>query len=207
MCLKLKNKILQVIEIISNYGLIFAIYKFILFIINIYDYFEKRNIKIGIPKEQFTELKLSDNITINIGAIYASLIECGKDNLQRKEKEEFEKLKNMFNNIFEEKSDVYNGNEKQRFSSYLKNITAENAKLNLEKMAGNILYLRKGNFLVWKENKINELQEKIQELYLKVIEVYVNDKSRELNQEIIQTYRKLAVEEKDLLDQINDEVQ
>ncbi len=74
-------------------------------------------------------------------------------------------------------------------------------------MAGNILYLRKGNFLVWKENKINELQEKIQELYLKVIEVYVNDKSRELNQEIIQTYRKLAVEEKDLLDQINDEVQ
>ena len=99
------------------------------------------------------------------------------------------------------------GNEKQRFSSYLKNITAENAKLNLEKMAGNILYLRKGNFLVWKENKINELQEKIQELYLKVIEVYVNDKSRELNQEIIQTYRKLAVEEKDLLDQINDEVQ
>ena len=33
MCLKLKNKILQVIEIISNYGLIFAIYKFILFII------------------------------------------------------------------------------------------------------------------------------------------------------------------------------
>lgn len=44
-------------------------------------------------------------------------------------------------------------------------------------MAGNILYLRKGNFLVWKENKINELQEKIQELYLKVIEVYVNDKS------------------------------
>ena len=65
----------------------------------------------------------------------------------------------------------------------------------------------KGNFLVWKENKINELQEKIQELYLKVIEVYVNDKSRELNQEIIQTYRKLAVEEKDLLDQINDEVQ
>ena len=34
MCLKLKNKILQVIEIISNYGLIFAIYKFILFIIN-----------------------------------------------------------------------------------------------------------------------------------------------------------------------------
>lgn len=174
---------------------------------NIYDYFEKRNIKIGIPKEQFTELKLSDNITINIGAIYASLIECGKDNLQRKEKEEFEKLKNMFNNIFEEKSDVYNGNEKQRFSSYLKNITAENAKLNLEKMAGNILYLRKGNFLVWKENKINELQEKIQELYLKVIEVYVNDKSRELNQEIIQTYRKLAVEEKDLLDQINDEVQ
>lgn len=31
MCLKLKNKILQVIEIISNYGLIFAIYKFILF--------------------------------------------------------------------------------------------------------------------------------------------------------------------------------
>ena len=55
--------------------------------------------------------------------------------------------------------------------------------------------------------KINELQEKIQELYLKVIEVYVNDKSRELNQEIIQTYRKLAVEEKDLLDQINDEVQ
>lgn len=135
------------------------------------------------------------------------MIECGKDNLQRKEKEEFEKLKNMFNNIFEEKSDVYNGNEKQRFSSYLKNITAENAKLNLEKMAGNILYLRKGNFLVWKENKINELQEKIQELYLKVIEVYVNDKSRELNQEIIQTYRKLAVEEKDLLDQINDEVQ
>ena len=135
------------------------------------------------------------------------MIECGKDNLQRKEKEEFEKLKNMFNNIFEEKSDVYNGNEKQRFSSYLKNITAENAKLNLEKMAGNILYLRKGNFLVWKENKINELQEKIQELYLKVIEVYVNDKSRELNLEIIQTYRKLAVEEKDLLDQINDEVQ
>lgn len=51
------------------------------------------------------------------------------------------------------------------------------------------------------------MQEKIQELYLKVIEVYVNDKSRELNQEIIQTYRKLAVEEKDLLDQINDEVQ
>ena len=43
--------------------------------------------------------------------------------------------------------------------------------------------------------------------YIKVIEVYVNDKSRELNQEIIQTYRKLAVEEKDLLDQINDEVQ
>ena len=74
-------------------------------------------------------------------------------------------------------------------------------------MAGNILYLRKGNFLVWKENKINELQEKIQELYLKVIEVDVNDKRRELNQEIIQTYRKLAVEEKDLLDQINDEVQ
>ena len=135
------------------------------------------------------------------------MIECGKDNLQRKEKEEFEKLKNMFNNIDEEKSDVYNGNEKQRFSSYLKNITAENAKLNLEKMAGNILYLRKGNFLVWKENKINEMQEKIQELYLNVIEVYVNDKSRELNQEIIQTYRKLAVEEKDLLDQINDEVQ
>ena len=51
------------------------------------------------------------------------------------------------------------------------------------------------------------MQEKIQELYLKVIEVYVNDKSRELNQEIIQTYRKLAVEEKDLLDQINYEVQ
>ena len=113
----------------------------------------------------------------------------------------------LFYTWCEEKSDVYNGNEKQRFSSYLKNITAENAKLNLEKMAGNILYLRIGNFLVWKENKINELQEKIQELYLKVIEVYVNDKSRELNQEIIQTYRKLAVEEKDLLDQINDEVQ
>ena len=36
MCLKLKNKILQVIEIISNYGLIFAIYKFILFIKKIY---------------------------------------------------------------------------------------------------------------------------------------------------------------------------
>lgn len=33
MCLKLKNKILQVIEIISNYGLIFAIYKFILFML------------------------------------------------------------------------------------------------------------------------------------------------------------------------------
>lgn len=41
MCLKLKNKILQVIEIISNYGLIFAIYKFILFIKNyicLFDY-------------------------------------------------------------------------------------------------------------------------------------------------------------------------
>lgn len=36
MCLKLKNKILQVIEIISNYGLIFAIYKFILFEKKIY---------------------------------------------------------------------------------------------------------------------------------------------------------------------------
>lgn len=41
MCLKLKNKILQVIEIISNYGLIFAIYKFILFMLNyicLFDY-------------------------------------------------------------------------------------------------------------------------------------------------------------------------
>lgn len=184
-----------------------------MFLKNLYDYLKQKGIDVLLEKENFFELRLAENKVINIGKLYADLVECGivyvKEQLQVEMDMEEEELNDAFQNQLDEFEDILSGEhylydrfKRQKFSSYLKNITSKNVIANLEKMASNIAYLRMQSESYNYGNRISELENKLRDIYVKVARIYVENETEKLDKGIIQTYRELAAEENDLLNRI-----
>lgn len=159
----------------------------------------------------FTQLNLGNETIIDVGEVYARLIEFGIQYNQEQDKdfikEKYEDLKGEFNEIMFGIDPRYTGEEECKFSSYLKNTTAENARKNLEKMEGNIIYLSNQNLYSKYEEDIEALEDEIDKLYSEVLRLYVKNPHEKLKDEIVQKYRELATEEKNLLKKMKEEKQ
>lgn len=180
------------------------------FLKNIYNYFLKRNIKIECMKDKFTQLDLGKDTIIDVGKVYARLIECGIEFNQEQDvnltNEKYRDLRDEFNDILLGLDPRYTGEKEYKFSSYLKKTTAENARKNLEKMAGNIIYLSGHRLYSKYETNITLLENNIEKLYSEVLSVYIKNPYEKLKEKIVQNYSKLAGEEKDLLKKMNEEM-
>ena len=183
------------------------------FLKNLYDYLKQKGIEVRLKKEEFCELRLAENKMVNVGELYADLVECEickeEEELQIEMGMQEGELNNVFRNqidnfeaIISGDSYLYDRSQRQKFSSYLKNITSKNVITNLEKMASNIAYLKTKPESYDIGNRINELENKLRDTYIKVARIYVEDETEKLDKGIIQTYRELAAEENDLLNRI-----
>ncbi|MFR8133522.1 MAG: hypothetical protein ACLU7X_06655 [Anaerostipes hadrus] len=183
------------------------------FLNNLYDYLKQKEIEVQLKKEEFCELRLAENKMVNVGELYADLVECGIFKEEEELRIEMGMQEGELNNAFRNQIDnfeailsgdfyLYDRFQRQKFSSYLKNITSKNVITNLEKMASNVAYLRTKPESYDIGNRINELENKLRDAYIKVARIYVEDETEKLDKEIIQTYRELAAEENDLLNRI-----
>lgn len=181
------------------------------FLKNIYNYFLKKNIKIECMKDKFIQLNLGKDTIIDVGKVYARLIECGIEYNQEQDinlkNEKYRDLMDEFNDILLGLDPKYTGEKEYKFSSYLINTTAENARKNLKKMAGNIIYLSGHRLYSKYETNITLLENNIEKLYSEILGVYIKNPYEKLKEKIVQNYSKLAVEEKDLLKKMKEEVE
>lgn len=161
-------------------------------------------------KDKFTQLDLGKDTIIDVGKVYARLIECGIEFNQEQDvnltNEKYRDLRDEFNDILLGLDPRYTGEKEYKFSSYLKKTTAENARKNLEKMAGNIIYLSGHRLYSKYETNITLLENNIEKLYSEVLSVYIKNPYEKLKEKIVQNYSKLAGEEKDLLKKMNEEM-
>lgn len=177
---------------------------------NIYDYFDKKKLPIEVSKENMTRLNLGKEFSIDIAGIYSGLIDCGIAYELGKEKslikENYNELMKKFTNVLDGRDSEYMGNKEYKYSSYLKNTTAENTIKNIAKMAGNIVYMESQEVYREYENDIEDLKDNISNLYSKVAEVCARNPYERLKEELIKDYRGLAVDEKRLLNKMKEEI-
>ena len=177
---------------------------------NIYDYFHKKKLPIEVSKENMTRLNLEKEFSIDIAEVYSGLIDCGiAYELGREKsliKENYKELMKKFINVLDGRDSVYIGNKEYKYSSYLKNTTAENTIKNLEKMVGNIVYMESHEVYREYEDDIEDLKDNISKLYSKVAEVCARNPYERLKEGLIKDYRELAVDEKRLLNKMKEEI-
>lgn len=138
------------------------------------------------------------------------MIDCGIAYELGKEKslikENYNELMKKFTNVLDGRDSEYMGNKEYKYSSYLKNTTAENTIKNIAKMAGNIVYMESQEVYREYENDIEDLKDNISNLYSKVAEVCARNPYERLKEELIKDYRGLAVDEKRLLNKMKEEI-